>query len=135
MNTKSFLQGLFYGLSYLESIQKSNEYIHNPQIIVWFKDGSHLTFAINRGISTMCGNFVAMLSQEDSTNLFDIANVWLTKAQSNTIEMLGHNLEEYGEIRVSFDQLVTIMESLGEIDYSITQKEWFKIYTNKYKKH
>lgn len=129
MNNKYFIQGLLYGLSFAESLSKSQDFsIKAHQVMIWFKDGSHLIFAINRGIAHIYGNLAAMLTQEESCNLFDIAWRWVTEAQEKKLSLSF----EDGEVRLNLDQLVNVVDSLGEIDYEKTQQEWLKIYLTRY---
>lgn len=131
MNNKSFLNGLIYGLSFTESIIKDISASCNP-IMVWFKDGSYLTFAINRGISPIDGRFTVILKDDEECNLYDIALRWLKDDQIKIVKQLGYDFE-YGEIRITLDDLYKITDSLGEIDYQVTKKEWHKIFEKKYK--
>ncbi len=132
MNNKSFIQGFLYGLAFAESVVKEHL---NPgkQVLVWFSDGTFLRFAINRGISHIYGDHVAMCTQEEDCNLFDIAKCWLTQEQFEKIESLGHDFE-YAGIRINLDELCQIIDTLGVIDYNITQQEWLKIYLKCYHK-
>ncbi len=127
-----FLKGLLYGLAFVDSIAKGAmiDMRCNP-IMIWFEDGTHISFAINRGISHVYGNFTAMLTQKESCNLFDIVGNWLTQDQLLKIEELGFDFED-AEIRVGFQDLCLIINALGNIDYVRSQQEWLKIYLKKY---
>ena len=131
MKNKSFIQGLFYGLAFAESTSK-HAYI-SCQLILWFNNGTSFSFAINRGISHHYGNFVAMLTEEQSCNLFDIVEKWLTSSQVMQVYNLGYTFEN-GEIRVTFKELINIIEALGTIDIDATYQGWLKIHIEKYQK-
>lgn len=134
MNNKSFLQGLLFGLAFGESVLKGTAkymFYDTTHVIIWFNDGSRLIFAINRGISHRYGNKVAMLTQENNYNLFDIAPNWISEEQITKIEELGFDFSN-GEIRITLEQLFQIVDVLGTIDYEVTQQEWLKIYLERY---
>lgn len=136
MNNKSFLQGMMFAFAFADSTSSEFHIHHANPIMIWFKDGSYLTFAINRGIAHIYGNATCMLTGEESCNLFDIYIGWITHEQSKVIKSLNpifaEVFDDYSEIRITFDDLVSIVDALGEIDYEVCSKEWLKIYLTKY---
>lgn len=125
-----YLKGLLYGLAFAESVSKDKiSHLCNP-IRITFEDKSNLSFAINRGIAHTYGNFTAMLTNEESHNLFDIHEWWITNEQKSKIQSLGYEFD--GEIRVNFKEFVQIIEILGVIDAELTKENWLEIYLNKY---
>lgn len=69
-----------------------------------------------------------MLTQDPAANWFDIAAVWLTPEQLTKVKRLGFEFE-YAEERLDLDDLIEIVDTLGTIDYSRTQREWYS-FTN-----
>ena len=131
-----FIKGLLYGLAFSESILKEERFFNpSKQVKIWFKDGSKLTFAINRGICHTYGDFVATLTQQDECNLFDIVSSWVTQEQETKILNLGFtNINELYEVRLTLPELIRVIDELGEIDYEITQQEWLKLFLKNYYK-
>jgi hypothetical protein len=132
---KEYLKGLLYGAAFYMSLSKDKDMNAGGQIMLWLNDGSYLTFAINRGIAHKYGNEVAVLTQEQSCNYFDITANWVSYYNLKKIIDLGYDdIDYYGECRLTFDELVNVIETLGGVDIELTEKEWLKVYLNKYYK-
>ena len=127
MENKSFINGVLYGLAFAKTVSKESLNV-NP-IMIWFEDGTHLSFAINRGIEHAYNNMDAMITAEDSYNLFDISVCWVNAEQKETIERVlsDNDAFEKGKIRATLNELHIIINSLGTIDIKRCHEEWLSI--------
>ena len=123
---ENILNGMLYAFAISNTFELRLDGMVNPVPVV-FKDNSVLRFAINRGIASSKGNLTVTLYPDEQCNLFDIAKSWLTEEQYIKIESLGFDFE-YAEIRVNFQDLVSIADALGEIDINLCKKYWLDIY-------
>ena len=135
MNNESFIKGFLYGLSFAESLNNGKPINKAAIACIYFKDQSHIMFEINHNVNTERHNkLVLMLLGLDQTNVFDLHTAWILDGQEEKINTLGYEFDEDNRLRLNFDELIKVVNVLGEIDYDVTQQLWLEYYFKSYYK-
>lgn len=130
METKSFLQGIFYAsyMMYNNFHSDIQEQHHSEgvlnQICIITNSGEKIIFAVNRGICPVGGCVpYAHTNLEDS--LFDIAKNWCSEKIWNSIA----DSAEYNEVRAEINPICALIDAYGGIDIDKTTENYKKHYS------
>lgn len=113
LEIQSFLKGYFYRDYYKNTL---NEYDNNCSLSFCLRNGGECKFLINRGICPNMGHTAFAFYDVDSSK-FDTTETLVSSIIWNYLIEMGL-VQEYNEVRISFDQLCELIKNFGGFDYS-----------------